>query len=229
MRTLQPRERQRKRGVEIQCAIARTSGIGIQPVEHHPPAFRACRDAIQRIELLGAPQFPHGLVAPPLRDNRPCLTTGAPWRWNCRSHSNAGIPAPHATSPGCNTARHTRATQRLAAHMRHGVVRRPVSRRPGGEHGDDVRLLHRRGELDRARESLGRESLPELRREDLHDLLSPERFVARHEHLGSVHRRGVLAPACRRRRAWTAAGRGSRPSSGGKRAGKGSASYARAK
>ena len=63
--------------------------------------------------------------------------------------------------------------QRLPLDERHRVVRQPVDV-AGGDDGDDVRLLERRGELDLALEPLGRDRRGELGGEHLHDDLSAE-------------------------------------------------------
>ena len=72
--------------------------------------------------------------------------------------------------------------QRRAAHERHDVVRHTVRGGAVAEHGNDVRFLQRRGDLDLARETLGTETLRQLSGEHLdHDLaLEPE--DAREEH-----------------------------------------------
>jgi hypothetical protein len=78
--------------------------------------------------------------------------------------------------------------QRLAGHVRHHEVRQLV-RHPGGEHGDDVRVLERRGEEDLAPEALAVDPRGELRGEHLHDDASAERRV-----LGDEHARHPPAP-----------------------------------
>jgi len=68
--------------------------------------------------------------------------------------------------------------ERCAAHVRHRVEGQLAGRRAGGEHGNDVRILERRRELDLAREPFGRERGRELGSEHLHDDIAAERFVA---------------------------------------------------
>ncbi|CAA9292297.1 MAG: hypothetical protein AVDCRST_MAG11-198 [uncultured Gemmatimonadaceae bacterium] len=71
--------------------------------------------------------------------------------------------------------------QALAVHVRHRVPRQPVGRHARRVHGDDVRLLERRGQLDLPREALGVERRGQLGGEDLHHDVAAERLLARHE------------------------------------------------
>ena len=73
--------------------------------------------------------------------------------------------------------------QRRAAHERHDVVRHTIRSGTVAEHGNDVRLLQRRGELDLPRETLGAETRRQRSaREHLDHNVALEAQVAREEH-----------------------------------------------
>ncbi len=72
-------------------------------------------------------------------------------------------------------------TQALALHVRHRVVRQAVEV-TRCEHGDDVRLLERRGHADLALEAAGGHGRRELRTQQLDDDLAPEAVLVGHEH-----------------------------------------------
>ena len=71
--------------------------------------------------------------------------------------------------------------QRLAVHERHRVVRH-AAHLPGREHGHDVWMLQPGGELDLPVEPLGVHPGEQIRRQHLHDDISPQCLLTRQEH-----------------------------------------------
>ena len=76
--------------------------------------------------------------------------------------------------------------ERFTGDVWHRVPGQPVARRSSRQHGDDVRLLKRRSELDLPREPLGGESMNHFGREQLHDDVAAERSFSRNEY--ATHR-----------------------------------------
>ena len=70
--------------------------------------------------------------------------------------------------------------QREPIDVRHRVVRQP-RRITGAQHGNDVRLLESRGELDFPREALGAHPLHEFGSDDLDHHFAPQRHLVGHE------------------------------------------------
>ena len=71
--------------------------------------------------------------------------------------------------------------QRLALDERHCIVWNAVQL-TGREHGDDLRLLQARGELDLAAEAVDVDASDEVRRQHFDHDLPPERGLLGHEH-----------------------------------------------
>jgi len=67
--------------------------------------------------------------------------------------------------------------QRFASHEWHRVVRKPIAV-PGNENGHDVRVLQPRGDPKLPLESIERETLGELGRQNLDDHVAPQPVVA---------------------------------------------------